>query len=166
MNIELHLPDLTNTKKIRRTYNPTLDDIRSILMDVCQSVERRGKFQISGFGQDVWPVNIGTDLAIFMEQLPIVIRSIASNLPAEIDLYEQGVERTISFSPTANNTYLASCTSHTNWQPNPEIEQVDRDSLQQMLLTVRNEFMRLIREIAPGLDQHPWVKSWHEGRNM
>ena len=54
MQVELHL----GSPKIQvsmRTYDPELDDIRSILSDVCDFAHEHGRFVVSGFGQDPWP---------------------------------------------------------------------------------------------------------------
>jgi len=42
---------------------------------------------------------VGTDLAIFLEQLPNVLRAVNAGAATEIDFYEQGIERKIEFSP-------------------------------------------------------------------
>jgi hypothetical protein len=143
-----------------RTYDPDEDDVRSILMDVCDALEPRSVFAVSGFGQDVWPVDVKTDLAVFLEQVPDALRAIRERKVAEIDFYEQGVERSIAFEP-AGAKYVATCkTWSTTWQPHPSIEEISADALEQMLLAAREEFMRVLTRMAPGLADHPWIREW------
>lgn len=59
-----------------RAYDTELDDIRSILMDACRLLEHHVIFVVSGFGQDRWPVDTGTDLPVFLEQLPHVLKAV------------------------------------------------------------------------------------------
>jgi len=161
MRIQLQFKKPSKTKFANRIYGADEDDILSILTDVCRAIEHQGDFFVSGFGQDRWSLDIGTDLCVFLEQLPDALRAINNGKAAEIDFYEQGIERLIIFSPV-DDYYVARCVSGTDWQPNPMLEELDRASLEGMLLAVRDEFMRIFSEIAPGLVQHPWVRQWLE----
>jgi hypothetical protein len=161
MHFELKFSDMSGRTLQLRNYDPELDDVRSILSDVCRSVERDGQFVMSGFGQEQWPVDVGTDLMVFLEQLPEIICAISAGMPAELNFYEQGVERTLTFIPDGER-YFVSCVSQTEWIPNPAVEQINRETLQKMLLAVEKEFIHLVNKIAPELSKHPWMKSWLE----
>ena len=158
--IALELPDTINVRAMLREYDPGTEDIRSILSDLCRTVAKQGQFVVSGFGQDRWPVDVGTDLAIFLEPLPNVLRAVKAGAATEIDFYEQGIERKIEFSP-AGDVYHATCISQTEWQPDPAVEQVGRAVLEGMLVGVQAQVVKLIEEIAPDLAEHDWVRSWH-----
>lgn len=146
-----------------RPYDMDLDNITSILFDVCEFLEDFGKFKVSGFGQKSWPVTIGTDFAVFLEQLPELIQAVSSGMPAEIDFYEQGIERVLTLSPKLE-TYIISCSSRTSWQPDPQNEHVDQASLILMLSKVQDEFIGFLSAAAPDLIEHPWVKIWINGK--
>lgn len=162
MRIELQFERfLIPEGNVIRTYDPEEDDVRSILMDVCRILEHKGRFVVSGFGQARWPVDVGTDLPVLLEQLPDALRAVVDGAGAVIDFYEQGVERVIALTPS-NGRYEASCSSQTNWQPNPAIEYIERENLESMLVAVRDEFMRAFTEVAPELLQHPWVRNWQD----
>ncbi|GAB3386273.1 hypothetical protein GCM10027432_20290 [Lysobacter fragariae] len=161
MRIELRLRESPASELATRAYDPDENDIRSILMDVCRAMERRSDLVVSGFGQDRWPVDVGTDLPVLLEQLPDALRAVNVGATAEIDFYEQGIERAITFSPT-DGRYVATCTSRTIWQPNPAVEHIDREDLEEMLMAVREVFMHAFAEVAPGLARHPWVRLWLE----
>lgn len=159
MRIELRLRESLMPELAIRTYDSDEDDVRSILMDVCRAMERRGEFAVSGFGQDRWPVDVGTDLPVLLEQLPDALRAAGAGAAATIDFYEQGIERSITFDPIGGR-YVATCTSRTTWQPNPVVEHIDREDFEEMLLTVREEFMRAFTKVAPSLVKHPWIRNW------
>lgn len=160
MKIELHLnavPDFSI-----RTYDPHEDDVRSILMDACRAIGRTGKFVVSGFGQDVWPVDVETDLPVFLEQLPTGLRAVHEGLPADIDFYEQGIERSVTLQPADGGKYVATCTSRTGWQPSPMVEEIAREELEEMLSAARDAFVHTLAEMAPDLARHPWIRQWLE----
>jgi hypothetical protein len=158
MRIELKIPNigLPQIQPIA-AYDAEEDDVRSILIDVCRALELQGSFIVSGFGQDRWPVDIGVDLPVLLEQLPDVLIALESKQTAIIDFYEQGIERVISFSFRLG-ICVATCTSNTSWQPSVASEIVEKPV--EMLLDVRNEFMRAFSAAAPSLVDHPWVIHW------
>lgn len=157
MQIELHLKAELNFRT--RAYDPDEDDVRSILMDVCRAIGKQSQFVVSGFGQERWPVDVETDLAVFLEQLPDVLRAVHEGRTTSIDFYEQGVERCIALDPS-NREYLAVCTSWTLWKPDPATEKLPREELEKMLLTAREAFMRTLGDMAPELSRHPWILQW------
>ena len=159
LSIALQLPDTINVRAMLREDDPETEDIRSILSDLCRTVAEQGQFVVSGFGQDRWPVDVGTDLAIFLEQLPNVLRAVKAGAATEIDFYEQGIERKIEFSP-AGDVYQATCISQTEWRPDPAVEQVGRAVLEGMFMGVQERVVKLIEEIAPDLAEHDWVWRW------
>lgn len=143
-----------------RTYDPDEDDVRSILMGVCDALGSGSEFAVAGFGQDVWPVDVRTDLPVFLEQVPTALRAIKEGKSAEIDFYEQGLERSIAFEPDGDK-YMATCrTWSTTWQPNPSIEEISADSLEQMLSAAQGEFLRVLTIMSPSLANHSWIEDW------
>ena len=106
MQIKLRLKESFSPDFSTRTYDPNDDDVRSILMDVCRAIGQRGEFVVSGFGQNSWPVDVQTDLPVFLEQLPSALLAVSKCAMAEIDFYEQGVERSIALAP-ADGRYIA-----------------------------------------------------------
>ena len=162
MQIELRLKAISSPDLLTCSYDPDEDDVRSILIDVCRVIGQRGEFLVSGFGQHKWPVDVQTDLPVFLEQLPAVLRAVNEGTTAEIDFYEQGLERSIALVP-AKGGYVATCTSRTSWQPSPKVEEIAREELDEMLLTARETFMRIVTEMAPELAKHQWIRQWLRG---
>ncbi|WP_157903136.1 hypothetical protein [Cupriavidus malaysiensis] len=164
MWIELRIKESSSSDFSVRPYDPNDDDVRSILWDVCQAIGQRGEFLVSGFGQDHWPVDVQTDLPVFLEQLPSAIMAVSEGMPTEIEFYEQGIERSITLM-LEGGVYVAACKSSmsTCWQTNSISEEVDREELKEMLLAVREVFMRFFADTAPGLVKHPWIQQWLKG---
>lgn len=146
-----------------RAYDTELDDIRSILMDACRLLENHVIFLVSGFGQDRWPVDTGTDLPVFLEQLPHVLKAVKNSEAIDIDFYEQGVERLIRLTPCdTGDRYFLHCTGRLDWVPNPSCSSMDRDRLLEMLCALSDDFMVLITALSPCVAAHPWVVRWKE----
>ncbi|MCE9669617.1 hypothetical protein LY474_17620 [Myxococcus stipitatus] len=138
-----------------------LDDVRSILADVCAALSEVGAvdFVASGFGQARWPVDVGTDLPVFLEQLPEALDALDAGREFTLDFYEQGLERTLRFQPVAGG-YRVRCESHTAWKPAPEVEVIESRGLRTMLVDVRSRFMEVLAAAAPQVAAHAWVRAW------
>jgi hypothetical protein len=103
----LHLEISQSSEKLSQSdldrtpsYNNQYDDATSVIMDLCDILQEREiiYFRVKGFGQDTWLVDVATDLASILEQLPEVIDSInKNNYRCYLDFYEQGIERKLVF---------------------------------------------------------------------
>jgi hypothetical protein len=160
MQIELRLKAASDFAT--RAYNSDEDDVRSILIDVCRAAGSQSEFVFSGFGQQRWPVDVGTDLPVFLEQLPSALRAVNQKMTAAVGFYEQGIQRSIMFEPSGRR-YIATCASQTDWQPNPVTEDIPGEELADMLLAAREAFMSVLAEMAPDLAKHPWIRNWLRG---
>jgi hypothetical protein len=159
VHIDLRVPETAAARLLTRTYDPELDDVRSILVDLCRGIENQAEFVFSGLGEQHWPVDVGTDLPIFLEQLPAILHSVRSRSATEIDLYGQGIGRTINLSP-AGESYVATCSSSEAWQPHPAVEHIEGESLEGMLNRVQENFIGYVRQAAPTLSKHEWLRAW------
>lgn len=144
-----------------RSFDPALEDVRAILVDACRAPGLRMRFEVSGFGQDRWPVD-AHDLAILLEQLPSALRAVEARLPTDLDFYEQGLQRFIALAPVGEDRYSATCTSWTDWRPDPAVEEISRARLLGMLRATLDEFVLALRVMAPALAMHPWTRGWLE----
>lgn len=163
MHLKLSITSANHKEDTFRAYDTDLDDVRSILIDACRLLEDHTVFLVSGFGQDKWPVDTGTDLPVFLEQLPGVLKALKNMKETEIDFYEQGIERTIRLTPSdTEGNYSAHCTSRLDWTPDPDCEPMDRDTLLEMLSAILNDFILSITQLSPSIIGHPWIKSWKE----
>ncbi len=98
MLFELELVSELDIIKLRQ-YDDEFDNEISVLTDICSEFAKNkfNSFKIQAFSSEFWPVDIETDLVVFLEQLPICIREIESGHDFSIDLYEQGINREIFF---------------------------------------------------------------------
>jgi len=161
MKIKISIKSLNFENFTLRSYNPEEEDVRSILMDICQFIDNQVDFKISGFGQDNWPVDSGIDLAVFLEQLPDAIKAVKQRKNLAIDFYEQGIERHLKFSaPDINGMHQIACTSYTSWKPDPEVEKIHNSELLEMLYTAKITFIKILTELSPNIINHPWIVEW------
>ena len=161
MRFGLQLGNVGDLPQLLNRYDRELDDVRSILGDVCGALASAtsAEFVVSGFGQERWPVDVQFDLPIFLDQLPGAVSALASRKPFVLDFYEQGVERSVCFE-CCDDVCVARCESRTDWRPAPEIEQVARMELLGMLLDFKREFVCLLERVYPHLSRHPWIAGW------
>jgi hypothetical protein len=166
MNFKIDLSQVHDFPELLLRYSDELDDVRSILMDTCDILEdtSAAEFVVSGFGQASWPVDVRTDLAVLLEQIPNAISSIDLGAPFTLDFYEQGLERKIHFTPQGE-TYSALCESWTAWRPDPSIEIIDTSHLRKMLFDIREGLMNFLSIKAPRVAAHPWMRAWSGARS-
>jgi len=124
----------------------------------CQAVV----FEVQGFGQEKWPVDVATDLSVVVEQLPSVLARLRRGDPAvELDFYEQGVERVVCFESRADDGLTVSClSSSAHWQPNPAEYSCPRSEIISMLSGVLDCFAMWTRVIFPKVDEYPPFAEW------
>jgi len=164
MLIELRLePPASGGGGIINDYNSDEDDVRLMLFDICNSLGAGSRFIISGFGQDQWPVDTTTDLVTYLEQLPMAIISLRNGDDFEIDFYEQGIERRISFSKIAEK-YVLECFSSTEWQPDPRLEEISLPKIFNMPEDNLEDFLNYIKNYFRELSDHPWIREWITGK--
>lgn len=161
MNFKIDLGQTERFPELPLRYKEELDDVRSILSDICEALADTSSadFIVTGFGQERWPVDVRTDLPVFLEQLPKALTSVELGSSFSLDFYEQGIERIIHFECTGDE-YSARCESQTDWKPQPAIETISRLELRKMLSDVRQGLMQILLLHAPRVAAHPWVRDW------
>ena len=168
-SLRLHFnPDSGVSEKSNVRWNPEtnldqLGDVGVILLHLCKDFRESGKiaFQVSGFGEDSWPVDVSTDLATIAEQLPALCKFISS--PAEpmthLDFYEQGVERYLTLNRRESEIEVT-CLSTSQWQPNPRTETIHWDLFRSMIYTFYRTFVAAATLISPRLASHTMFQEW------
>lgn len=156
--------DLRPTKTEKRfMYDVELSDVSSLFRDVCYLLNEAGAtFAVSGFGDAHWPVDVQVDFAILLEQLPAALRAISLGQSFQLDLFEQGVERFLTFEPV-DDQYEVRCKSLTRWQPTREVEFIDTRVIERQLKSVRDRFLDAVAEVAPTAAKHIWFERWLAG---
>ena len=150
-----------------RTYDHELDNITSVLSDICEALAEEGsvRFLVGGFGQEPWPVDVRTDLPVVIEQVPAVLKAIRSGVSTSLGFYEQGIERELAIDPSGATEVIVECQSMTSWQPRPSAITMKRQDLLALLGAFLGEFVERARQRCPDLVDHAWFREWvREGR--
>ena len=114
---------------------------------------------MSGFGDEQWQVDVRTDLAVAIEQIPVALKELQREHVARLDFYEQGVQRFITMAPFGMQVSLE-CQSATSWQPEPGVIQMGKSELLEMLDAFLRDFVDRARERCPDLVEHRWFREW------
>jgi len=162
MRLDLLIPCEINAPPIRVELDASEDDIRSILDEICNALSRIGNvsFEVSGFGDENWPVDVRTDLPILLEQLPDAIYAVGAGREFIIDFYEQGIERQLTFSPASASSYTVVCASETNWYPEPSQVELSKAHICEMLFGIQMTFVKTVQKQWPRIAIHPWFADW------
>ena len=163
MNISLSIDRSCSAIGPRDDYNDSVDDIGAILADLCSHLSENlaNKFVVQGFGDDSWPVDVYTDLLVFLEQLPFVIEKVWCQEEVTLQFYEQGVERNIIMRPKGALVELE-CVSFTSWQPTQPKEEMHWCDLVAMLVGIKDDFAAYVKDVSPKLYHHRWFERWSE----
>jgi hypothetical protein len=140
-----------------------LEDYEYLVMRGCGALaETDAAFRIGGFGKDDWAFTVGYDMSAFMEELPYLIDALRSGNATEIDLYPQGVERTLTFSP-ADGLVRVTCESRTSWVPRPDVEVCVADDLLSMCVRLARDFATALDSAVPPIAQLAPFDRWRRG---
>lgn len=122
-----------------------LSDYFVLAMEACRELSEAGgsAFHITGFGSEPWVLDVVYDMSAFVESLPQLLAAVRERREFELDMYSQGVERTLVFRPDGDSVVIE-CLSRTSWVPQPSTEAISRDELVSML-------SRLAVDLARGL---------------
>ncbi len=140
------------------------DDYDTLIMEACSVLSDAGgsSFHIGGFGSDEWPLDVAYDLSAFIEQLPLLLAGVRERREVEVDMYSQGIERTLTFR-SVENRVMIHCESRTEWVPSPEFESLAQGELVSMLSKLAQDFARGLKAInSELLDVAPFPR-WLAG---
>jgi hypothetical protein len=155
----LWLPD-AGRGPVRTMNLEDTEDYDYLAMEACATLEGLGyQFSIGGFGSPDWGSDVGYDMSNLLEQLPALVAGLNGIGEGEIDFYAQGLERTVEFTRHGDSIRM-SCTSRTQWRPDPETETSTADALDRMFtdfLTATSAALRQASSPIAGL--HPFA-SW------
>lgn len=126
-----------------------LEDYAYLVMCACGVLAQTdAAFLIGGFGMDGWSFDVGYDMPAFVEELPGLIDVLRSGSKTEVDLYPQGVDRTLTFSPVGELVRVT-CVSRTSWVPRPDVEVCSADELLGMCVQLARDFAGAVAVVAP-----------------
>lgn len=150
-----------NPAEPQEGYDEDLHDVNAIIMDLCIALGDTNafEFRISGFGDDQWPVDVMTDLATVLRQLPAALAACAKGDSFELDLFEQGIERRLEFV-SRQGSYDVHCRSRTDWTPHPAVEHIQAEEAFQMLHRLKSTFCQVCEQLFPETTAHPWFQQY------
>lgn len=134
-----------------------IEDPMTLAIEVCPVLEDLGAgFVAGGFGEERWPVDVATDLATVVPQLPDLIAALRAGAPGVLDFFEQGIEQVVSFTPQGDTVELR-CESRGGWKPPTSVENADLAATQAMLTDLAVGFSREVVRLFPGLASSPYL---------
>ncbi len=144
---------------VPRAYDPELDNITSVLSDLCAHLDDRRclEFAVS-IGDVRLPVDVWIDLCTLLEQAPGVIRSLGSGKDCNLDFYEQGPQTFLRFE-FRSGLCLLSGMSYDRRISVDSVE-VDPEAISQMLRSVVATFMAAATHASPADVQGVWMRDW------
>jgi hypothetical protein len=137
-------------------------DLALVMSTICEWLAQRGVilFEVSGFGQLKWPVDVGVDLAVVAEQIPDVLEGLACRRAVDLDFYEQGIQRLVSFEPADHDELSVSCRSGTAWAPTPDEYLASRRDVIETFVTFGKTFADVANARCPGPVSHETFQAW------
>ena len=142
-------------------YDEELDNIESVIMDICEvlSDTQTIRFRVSGFGEPAWPVDVGTDLATIISQIPDVLGALHQSENTSIQFYEQGIERELFFS--CNNSRVEMTCRHLVEDKLMPIKEIaGLSELRNMLGGLLVSFIELSKITCPAIAGHRIFQDW------
>ncbi|MGP3973162.1 hypothetical protein ACTWQF_03825 [Streptomyces sp. 8N114] len=159
MNLSMSITPPSNQSPLTPDFDLSTD-YESLVMDSCELLSQTNcKFEISGFGQDSWPVDVSYDLSSVIEQLPAALTALQKDVEAVIDLYGQGIERALTFTP-GGETVTIRCSSRSRWQPDPSEEQAVRQDVHRLFTNLAREFKAALESACPIVAETPPFADW------
>ncbi|WP_151731563.1 hypothetical protein [Acinetobacter seifertii] len=145
MLIQLELTSELDITQLRQ-YDDEYDNEISVLTDICTELSKNklNQFKIQAFSNELWPVDIETDLVVLLEQLPVCIREINLGSDSSIDLYEQGISREILLKFNQGN-YNCYGKSHDGILVPSYAENISQTDLLKMLKTFLDHFLSALK---------------------
>ena len=139
------------------------DKLVHVLSAQCRALAATGRasFLVGGFGQDPWPVDVQTDLAVVLEQLPDVLSSLRGGEETFcLNFYEQGIERYLTGTKHGEDVTLECMSLSLRWSPDPSVEVLGIVEVERMLRKLRDVYTATVETICPWLTQEPSFKRW------
>jgi hypothetical protein len=160
--LKLSIPTtLAQTEPGQLQYDPELDDVGSVLNDICEALETAGVgFLARVCSDEDWPVTVSTDLLVVIEQIGDTLASLKQAQIGRLDFYEQGIEKTLTFTPK-NGTVLIECNDLiTKAMSKSEFVILPHELVLKELTCLSEDFLRVSKMCCPELANHSWFREW------
>ncbi|WP_438024154.1 hypothetical protein [Sorangium sp. So ce233] len=160
--LKITVPDVMSLiESGQAQYDPELDDLGSVLRDICETLEAAGVgFLVRVCSEAYWPVTVRTDLLVVVEQLGVVLASLAQDQVGKLDFYEQGIERVVSLVPKDGSLLVQCSDLVVKATSRTESVLVPREAVIKELIGLADGFLRVSRACCEQLASHPWFVEW------
>jgi hypothetical protein len=160
-NVSLDVP--SELAPSREPAQLDYDDFQSLVMEGCELLRETGcRLRMGGFGQDDWGLDVSYDLSAVIEQLSPTLAALRHGSEVDLDLYTQGVERTVTITPDGDVVNLL-CRSRTSWTPDPENERLERRYLLGMFEKLAIDFASALVVVYPETSSVEPLARWRRG---
>ncbi len=165
---EMYLTKVGLTKEVTENFIDTiydleLDNQNSVILDICEIFHYAGniKFVVSGFGEDEWNLSCLMDLPCIIEDLPYILSKIkAKDYNFDLDFYEQGVQRKITFVASGDSVTLKA-SSWIDWEPNPSETTMNKADIDKMIINLHTDFATYGKELCEHLILNQMFADWY-----
>jgi hypothetical protein len=141
-----------------------LSDYHYLAMRGCADLAQTdAAFHIGGFGTQDWGFDISYDMSSFVESLPELVKALHGRKEFELDLYPEGVERTLTFRLRGDDTVEVDCASRTSWVPDPSTETAARAQLLALCRALQQDLAASLEAIGSDVAPLPPFSTWHPG---
>jgi len=143
--------------------DPEFTEYFVLAMRACQELADAGyRFRMSGFGLDDWPVDVSYDMSTVVEELPDLLDALRRREDFDLDMYSQGIERTLTVRVDADRVDLG-CLSCTSWRPDPSVETMDYGRFYAMTTDLAAQVARGLVRIGSRLADRQPFRRWSGG---
>ncbi|WP_431679369.1 hypothetical protein [Kitasatospora sp. KL5] len=140
-----------------------VEDYAYLVVRGCADLaETDASFRIGGFGRDDWAFDVSYDASAFLESLQGLLHAVQQRSAFEIDLYPQGVERSLVFR-FQDDTVLVDCTSRTTWIPSPSTEVCPHRDLMSMCTALAQDFASSLHAVDSDVATLTPFSAWLRG---
>lgn len=142
-------------------YDPELDDVSSVLSDLCSWITDAGAahFKVDCCGLR-WPVDVRTDLAIILPQIPEVLGELSERGSARLQFFEQGIERDIGFTASDEDFEVDCRDLWGNPIVGAHAERIKKTSVYSELSNLALDFINFVEARYPEIAVLPLYKQW------
>ena len=142
-------------------YDDELDDITSLVMDMCNYFEEVNliAFVVKGFKGLKWPVDVRTDLSSIVPQIPTAIKRLKIRQDCRIQFFEQGIERELHIK-CDNSEVVIDCLTLLGAPATSESEKMHLDELLRMFITLIDNFITIGKSLCPIITSHHLFTDW------
>jgi hypothetical protein len=171
MTFSIHLELTGELREISRTGDD-FADLRALsqydqlvhtLAAQCAALSDSGavRFSVSGFGDEHWPVDVRTDLAVILEQLPEVSAGLREDGKVfQLNFFEQGIERYLTGKREGTNVTFECTTMNRRWRPEPTVETMPLADARTMFQSLVDNYCRAVTRVCPWTTDEQVFQSW------